>query len=174
MSSARPLIIDVFELARERGVVEGDLALDTLGRLVASLVRSDGALHFRICGEVDARGHPGAEMQLRADLALQCQRCNQDLEYELRRDAHFRFVASEEDLAAIPIVDDDVEVIVGSHTMAVAPWVEDEAILSLPLVPRHDECHGQYNDEAAATGAESERPHPFAVLAGLKVRRKPN
>jgi uncharacterized protein len=174
MSSARPPIVDVFELARERGVVEGELVLDTLPRLALSLVRADGALHFCIRGEVDAHGHPGAEMQLHADLVLQCQRCNEELKYELRRTARFRFVASEEDLAAIPIVDDDVEVIVGSHAMAVAPWVEDEAILSLPLVPRHDECRPEYADETEATHAEPDRPHPFAVLAGLKVRRKPN
>lgn len=174
MSSARPPIVDVFELARERGVVEGELALDTLPRLALSLVRADGALHFRVRGEVDAHGHPGAEMQLHADLVLQCQRCNEELKYELRRAARFRFVASEEDLAAIPIVDDDVEVIVGSHAMAVAPWVEDEAILSLPLVPRHDECRPEYTDGPAASHGEPDRPHPFAVLAGLKVRRKPN
>ena len=53
------------------------------------------------------------------------------MRYPLRRDVHFRFVGSDEELAAIPIVDDEVEVIVGSRSMAVAPWIEDEAILSL-------------------------------------------
>jgi len=174
MSSARSPVIDVFELARERGTAEGELALAALPRLTLSLARTEGALQFRIRGEVDAQGRPAAEMQLRADLVLQCQRCNEDLQYELRRDARFRFVASEEELAAIPIEDDDVEVIVGSHAMRVAPWVEDEAILSLPLVARHDVCHADYTDDAPIADSRPDRQHPFAVLGGVKIRRKPS
>ena len=118
MRSPKPLTVDVFELARERRLIEGELNLDALPRLASSVLRADRALQFRIRGEVDQQSHPGAELHLRGDLVLQCQRCNSEMQYPLRRDVHFRFVGSDEELAALPIVDDDVEVIVGSHTMA--------------------------------------------------------
>ena len=73
-------------------------------------------------------------------LQLICQRCNAPLDFELDRTTRFRFVATEEELNALPIEDDEIEVIVGSRSMSVHDWVEDEAILSLPLVPRHGEC----------------------------------
>ena len=57
-----------------------------------------------------------------------------------KRTTRFRFVATEEELNALPIEDDEIEMIVGSRSMSVYDWIEDEAILSLPLVPRHDEC----------------------------------
>ena len=173
MRSPKPLTVDVFELARERGLIEGELNLDALSRLASSLLRADGAIQFRIRGEVDQQSHPGAELHLRGDLVLQCQRCNSEMRYPLRRDVRFRFVGSDEELAAIPIVDDDVEVIVGSRTMAVAPWVEDEAILSLPVAPRHEDCR-PFSPEAANAEATPDRPNPFAALADLKVGRKPS
>ncbi|HTN50005.1 MAG TPA: YceD family protein [Burkholderiaceae bacterium] len=168
----RRLTVDVFALARDRGVIEGELPLDRLPRLALSVVRAAGALRYRIGGEIDSQGHPGAEMQLSGDLLLQCQRCSGEISYPLHRTARFRFVESDEELAAVPIVDDDVDVIVGSHSMAVAPWVEDEAILSLPVVPRHDDCQPDYVEDARPD-AESDRPNPFAALAVLKAARKP-
>src|SRR4029450_8356602 len=106
------------------------------------------------------------------DLVLQCQRCNSEMPYLLRRDVHFRFVGSDEELAAIPIVDDDVEVIVGSRTMGVAPWVGDEAILSLPGVRRHEDCRA-LPPEGAVAELTTDRPNPFAALVDLKAGRKP-
>ncbi len=48
--------------------------------------------------------------------------------------------------------------------------VEDELILSLPLVPRHEVCpeHLPSQVEDEAFEAASERPNPFAALAALK------
>ena len=174
MRSPQPLTVDVFKLARERGLIEGDVLLDALPRLASLLLRADGALHFRIRGEVDAQSHPGAELHLRADLVLQCQRCSSEMRYPLRRDVHFRFVGSDEELAAIPVVDDEVEVIVGSHSMAVAAWIEDEAILSLPIVPRHEDCRALAASEVADAEPATDRPNPFAALAELKAGRKPS
>lgn len=177
MPNAKPLTADVFELARERRTLEGELPLSALPRLVASLLRSDGRLSYRIQGTVDERGRPGARMQLTADLVLECQRCNQELVHRLQRDAQFRFVASEDELNALPIEDDEVDVVVGTRHMDIAAWVEDEAILSLPLIPRHDGCRPAVPMATAdsASDASGQRPNPFAALAGLKTTgRKPS
>lgn len=173
MSPARSAVVDVFELARERRSISGEIPVERLPRLAASLLKRDGVLAYAIRGEVDDRGHPGAEMRLSADLALECQRCNQELVYPLRRDARFRFVGSEDELNALPIEDDEVDAVVGSRHMDVAAWVEDEAILSLPLVPRHDHCVPAVTPSAGAGVEEAERPNPFAALARLKGGRKP-
>jgi uncharacterized protein len=176
MNSRKPLLVDVFQLARDAGTVEGELPLSALPRLSASLLRPEGRLHYRVHGERDERGRPGAGLHLDAELALECQRCNREMNYSLQREAHFRFVATEEELNALPIDVDDLEVIVGSRQLDLQGWLEDEAILSLPLVPTHRDCTPSVHPMLLQDEADpaSERPNPFAVLAGLKPGRKPD
>ncbi|HYM48762.1 MAG TPA: YceD family protein [Burkholderiaceae bacterium] len=158
--------IDSFEIARSRQRIEGEVAVARLPRLVEFLAAADGALRYRIDGVIDDQGHPAADLHLTGRLRLICQRCNAPFDFELDRTTRFRFVASEEELNVLPIEDDEIDAVVGSRTMNVHDWIEDEAILSLPLVPRHDECSpplivGSDPDSVAA-------PNPFAVLAGLR------
>ena len=170
--------IDAFELARDGATIEGRLPLETLPRLAAALARPEGELHYRLHGQLDEQGRPGARMNLEGILVLECQRCNKPFGFRLEREAHFRFVDSEEELNALPIEDDEVDVIVGARRMDVSIWIEDEAILSLPLVPRHewDDAACRPAAELGATEEESSdssgREHPFAVLAGLKPGSK--
>jgi uncharacterized protein len=174
MPSSRPLTVDVFALARDRALLEGRFPLVALPRLAASLVSTDGELDYAIRGQVDDLSRPGAAMRLRARLLLQCQRCNGPLELALARDATFRFVGSEEELDALPVEDDETDVIVGSRSMDVLTWVEDEAILSLPIVPRHDVCPVPPPAGGSDAGGEgAPRKNPFASLAALK-RAKPD
>jgi uncharacterized protein len=88
-------------------------------------------------------------------------------------DRWFRFVADE---ATAEALDDDSE----EDLLALEPrpslveLVEDELILSLPLVPLHERCPQPLSTADGPAGGEkapgSERPHPFAALAKLKGR----
>ena len=170
--------INVFELARDRATIEGSLSLASLPRLAAALARPEGELRYRIQGQLDERGRPGACMHLLGDLVLECQRCNEPYTFLLEREAQFRFVDGEEELNALPIEDDEVDVIVGARRMDVSTWIEDEAILSLPLIPRHpwDDAACRPAAELGAAEEPSREPtgreHPFAVLADLKPGSK--
>ena len=67
-------------------------------------------------------------------------------------------------------IDDDVLVMVRS--LDLAELAEDELILALPLVPRHDSCPEPLVVAASeSVAAAPERPNPFAALAAL--RRSP-
>ncbi|MBC8120004.1 MAG: DUF177 domain-containing protein [Burkholderiaceae bacterium] len=160
------LTIDSFELARSGRQIAGEIAIATLPRLVDLLAAPDGALHYQINGVINDDGSPGAKLQLTGTLRLICQRCNTPLDFELDRAVGFRFVGSEEELNALPIDDDEIDAVVGSRAMSVADWVEDEAMLSLPLVPRHVGClmpsGSSHTTDAVAT------PNPFAALSALR------
>ncbi len=103
-----------------------------------------------------------------ADVILQCQRCLLPLDESVRVDRQFRFVADEETAAAL---DDESE----EEILALPKWlnlrelVEDEMLLALPLVPRHDVCPEkipmQFGDVEIV---EAETAHPFASLALLR------
>jgi uncharacterized protein len=162
--SEHSMTIDAFELAKKGELIEGDIPLYRMPRLAESLLSTDGSLHYSVQGRTDADG-PGADLGLSARLLLACQRCNAPLDYALERHTRFRFFRNEAELDAIPLDDDEVDAIVGSRSMDLNEWIEDEAILSLPLVPRHEHCRP---DRAADAGDAAETRRPFAVLAGLK------
>jgi uncharacterized protein len=166
MSASSPTV-DTFELAQSGGHLEGECTIAQLPRLAELVASTQGSLRYQISGLIDTDSFPAADLHLNARLQLICQRCNGPLEFKLDRTTRFRFVANEEELNALPIDDDENEAIVGSQNVNVRDWIEDEAILSLPLVPRHDAC-------AAPLGLESDpgklaAPNPFAVLLELRA-----
>jgi len=171
-------IFDSFELARLSRSMEGEVAVAKLPRLSELVAAPDGTLRYRIQGLVDDEDHPGAEMHLSGTLQLICQRCNVALAFELAQSTRFRWVASEHELNALPVEaldNDEVDAVVGSRAMNLHDWIEDEAILSLPLAPRHSDCVGPPRPETEAkSGAQAEaqaaaHPNPFALLAAQKI-----
>jgi uncharacterized protein len=159
---------DAFRLARKRETLRGEATMRELPRLAQSVLDPDARLSYEIEGRIDDEGHPGATMRLKGTLPLRCERCNQPLQFHLERFVPFRFVEDEQHLNALPIEDVDEEEVVGSVAMALLPWIEDEAILSLPLVPRHEDCAIPAGKGGAAVA--DDRPNPFAALAALKRR----
>lgn len=154
--------IDVFALARGAGVVAGELALARMPRLASSLVRLDGAIAFRCQGEIDTLGRPALRLALKATLPLRCDRCGDPVDFKLDVERLFFFVRTEEELAAVAIDETPEEPLLGSAHFGLAGLIEDEAILQLPISPRHDGCQ-------AARGAATRPPDgPFAGLAALR------
>lgn len=164
------MTIDAFELARNSRRIAGEIALPDLPRLAESLLDADGSLRYAVQGWIDADG-PGADLELSANLRLACQRCNTPLDYRLERKTRFRFVHNEAELEAQPLDDNEADAIVGSKSMDLRGWIEYEAILSLPLVPRHERCEigtTVGTEERDERDAGAGRQRPFAVLAALK------
>lgn len=157
---------DAFRLARRQETLRGEATMTQLPRLAQSVLDPAARVIYEIAGRIDAEGHPGAVMKLSARLPLRCERCNEPMPFALEREVAFRFFGDERELSALPIEDVEVEDVVGSASMALLPWIEDEAILSLPLVPRHEDCAlpPARDGEPAPEG----RPNPFAALARLK------
>ena len=67
----------------------------------------------------------------------------------------------------------DEDVLALTRALDLPALVEDELILALPLVPRHEVCPQDVPLEAVDEGFEAagERPNPFAALAALKKQR---
>jgi uncharacterized protein len=165
--------IDSFELARSGRKMSGDIPVERLARLGEFLSSANGTLHYRINGLILDDGAAGADLELTATLPLVCQRCSESLEFKLDRTVRFRFVSSEEALNALPIDDDEVDAVVGSRTMNLYDWIEDEAILSLPLVPRHDGCEARLTAPMNTSNDPVARPNPFAALSSLQPETGP-
>ena len=109
-------------------------------------------------------------LQARAEVALQCQRCLQPMASTIDIDRVFRFAADEREAERLDEETDD-EVLVLEPSLDLHALLEDELILALPLVPRHEECPqpllpAMPSDDAGDDA--SAKPNPFAVLAALR------
>ena len=178
--------LNVYDLARFGRVFSGKAKVADLHRFREMLVPGswdEGVVDFEIKGFTDKEGWPGALLDVRTEVSLICNRCNEPYLFPIDRSVVFRFARSEEEADSLPIEEgDETEVVVGSERMKILDWVEEELLLSLPLVPRHDfDCcpelvrlPGTETEEgkSAARTEEAGRPNPFAKLKDLKGLRK--
>lgn len=176
-----PLRLDVEALAKEAGRLEGRWPLRGFERLVESAhadarpLEADevvweavGELRPVRVGAPEIWLHVGAE----AMVSLECQRCLQPVAVPLAVQRSFRFVPDEATAAQID-ADSEDDVLVLTRALDLHELVEDELILALPLVPRHDVCPQPLEAPADGEDVPAERPNPFAALAALK-RREPH
>ena len=163
--------VDVFELARAGGRVDGELEIARLARLAAMLARPGGRLRFGLAGCIDEHGRPAAHLDLEAELVLRCDRCGGEVAWTLAGRLGYFFVASEAELNALPIEADGDEALLGGAAFDVEQLVEDEAILQLPMSPRHLRCPPGAARGEDGVGTPAERRRPFEALAGLRGRR---
>lgn len=156
----QPAAIDGLAFARSAGVLKGQLGMESMPRLARSGC-TGAVLDFVLSGEINERGKPGFRLEVKGSVRLECQRCLGNMDWPLRADARLELVSDEAEMLA---ADDDIERVVASGDMSVAALVEDEVILALPMVPKHEQC-------SAAAGAEGDaKPSAFQVLAALKKR----
>lgn len=157
--------IDSLRFAQEGEHLRGCIALDTLARLADVLFERKGNADFALTGGVDRRSRPFIEIEVRAELALTCQRCLERLDHRLERRSRLLLVPDGERLPEVGDEEPEVEAMPASAVANVPDLVEQEILLGLPLAPVHAE--GQCAPDA---DAHDERPSsPFAVLAGLKT-----
>jgi uncharacterized protein len=151
-------------------------ALPRLAEEVSSIAPGDG---FRWEIQTHFADSPGSEPRQMIDLVvngrihLVCQSCLQDCGLELAQKSRFILVATEAEADAFPIEDDLQEPLVASQHFDLLELIEDEILLSLPLIPKHLE--GACQPHAAALGGSGkaadslEKPqNPFNVLKNMK------
>lgn len=137
----------------------------------------ENAVHWTALTEVhpDSAGQPQIWLHLTVAACLPqvCQRCLTPVDVMVQIDREFRFVDSE---AIAEQQDDESEedLLVSSREFDLAGLIEDEILMDLPLVPRHDRC-----PVAVKLAAEDEqfdqaaqKPNPFSVLSQLKDKNK--
>jgi uncharacterized protein len=171
-----PARLDVAAFAADAGDLAHGQPLSSFGRLAD--VVPEGVPPERV--EWSARGalrRPGAlepevwlHLQARACVWMTCQRCLQPVAVPVEIDRRLRFVRGEDEAARLDAESED-DVLELERTLDLPALVEDELLLALPLVPRHDRCPQPLTPAAESPPADEQPPRsPFAALAALKRR----
>ncbi len=157
----------------------GEWDVAQLSRLAsASFEPAPAPVRWEVHGERLAL--PGAgkwpSLRVEADTAvmLQCQRCLQPMRWPLQARRRIFFVDGEDAAAALD-ADSEDDVLALTPALDLQALVEDELLLALPVVPRHEVCpeplpRAFIEDDGPAAPKDS----PFAVLAALKRGQAPN
>jgi uncharacterized protein len=168
-----PRRLDLRGFARGGVLLKGTLAQSALPRFADSLAAADGpSAEVTWSAEGESRAVKGGQAQIWLHLKaqtlarLQCQRCLHALVEPLAFERSFLFVADE---AEAERIDEDIEedVLVLSKLFDVLQLLEDELIMAVPIVPRHEECP-QPLPTQAADDFDTSAPNPFAALAALR------
>ncbi len=158
-------IVDSFAFCRLGEQVSGTTPVTGFARLPQELADSSGVIRWRFAGGRHPQGLPQLTMAVDGEVRLVCQRCLKPLDHVIASETVLVLAADEaaaDDIEA-RLEDDSIDVIVGSSSQDLLQLVEDEALLSLPLSPRHEVCPDG-TPSVKADKADS----PFAVLRQLK------
>jgi uncharacterized protein len=174
MRQQLPKEIDPFRFANTGRELEGELTLDKMTRLAESLLHTEGQVSVSMKFEIDSTGTPYMHGHFATTLSLTCERCMQELTVPVEIDTMLGLVRHEKLVEGLaeqyePWIIEDGEL------PDPATVVEDELILALPLVPKHDyDC---LPEEAWFAGdreneEKGDKPtSPFAVLSALKSKK---
>ncbi len=180
MSADLPDSFDPWRTANSGLGFSGTLALRQLPRLAAVVIACDDppGVSYRLSFGRDETGRAMVTGQVNACLRLRCQRCLEPVEIAVDASLQWGLVRTEQDAAQLP--DELDPIVVTDDRIDPIALIEDELLLVLPVVPRHDEgCCRPPGLEAPSlllgkdsagsnTAVGSDTPHPFAILSGLK------
>ena len=173
---AHHLNLQVF--AHDRGRLSGSEDLVNFKRLQEEAQgAAPGPVRFTALGELRSDGGQAEQvwLVLEAEVALPqiCQRCLGPVNVPVRVAREFRFVATEEQAEAED-EEADEDVLVLTRDFDLLELLEDELLMALPVVPKHDVCPQPVKLQAVDADfvePEDKKPNPFAVLQQL--RNKP-
>ncbi len=136
--------------------------VESLGRLVESLLEPVGTVTFEFQGERDDEGKLYVDLQIQGDLVLQCQRCLEAMVWPCNVQNRLLLLRSGEELPENELENDAVDALEVEPLTDLLALVEDEVLLALPLVPRHENC------EPPVKAGVDDEISPFAVLRQLR------
>ncbi len=166
--------------AAEGATLAGEWTLGDLARLASAAepgsIAGAPSIAWHVLGmraRLDGAGASDALIVVAdAVLSMQCQRCLQPVEVLLHVDRRFFFVEGEDSAAALDAEADD-DVLAVQPAFDLRALIEDELLLSLPLIPRHEVCPEPLPLPLADEDDAAAKVLPFAGLAALKKRSAP-
>ena len=159
------VVIDSLEFATTHSELHGKIAASGLPRIQDLLSSGEGLIEYSLFGDVNEKGKPVLQLDVKGKLPLQCQRCLGPMVYDVGFSSRLELVKGLDQLPEHGEEEDKVDQIEADPKLDVLALVEDEILLGLPIAPRHPEgeCEigGNLNEKSGSN-------KPFGVLANLK------
>jgi uncharacterized protein len=186
MKDRLPEHIEPLRLARTGRVFQGLLPLSRMARLMESVDTAAGDVEVELSFAINDRNVPCVRGHIRTEVGLQCQRCMQEMAWPI--DNQFELLIVESEAEAEQLGEDSEVLLLDEQLISLSDLVEDEILLSLPIVPKHEagtDCADNVSSSKAveeiteqampstgdAAAEDKAKENPFAILAELKNRK---
>jgi uncharacterized protein len=160
-----PKQIDPIQLAEHKTALKGELCLSDMVRLNEILLDKKGIARIDLNFGKDAADIAYVRGSIKTEFKLSCQRCSGPMSLALEIAVALSPVRTDEEAQQLPKEYDPL--ILTDDTLQLITLVEEEILLSVPIVPKHSvtECPSQSShiewEEEKDTG------NPFADLKKL-------
>jgi uncharacterized protein len=164
-----PERVDHRKLANQAGLIEGSLPLQCFHRFGEMLVVREGDVYVRLEFSKGDFGSTRVNGSAATEVCLICQNCMQQFRRQVTCELVLLVVSDESKLELLPEVDDAI--VAPDKVISIAELVEDELILAMPMIPRHEEGECPETDyeqeEIVLPEVQKEQTtyRPFADLA---------
>ncbi len=162
-------LIEPKELALKGCHLKGTVALAQMTRLHDKQCEVQEEAEIDWLFSMDEKQRPTIHGNLYAQLSIQCQRCLQPMPYSIDKEIALIILAGEpQDEPQDEEIPAGYEAIILTNTpVSLITLVEDELILALPIIAKHNEC--LFNEYQLSDRLnESFKNNPFHVLSALK------
>ena len=173
MSTRLPIEINPYRLVEQRRILSGSLLLNKLSRIQELTTSDEGEVHVELEFTETDTGLPTIIGRLLGGVPLQCQRCMHSFDFAV--DSHLQVILLNSDREAERLQDSHDTWLVKDDRIFLQDFIEDELLLTLPVVAKHDKC--DLNEAAVAASFDEddknilqkeETKNPFALLKDWK------
>lgn len=180
-----PHMIDPVKFAEQRDCLEGYLSIKDMPRLYELCYKKGnnlGEVKVFLEGGIDQQGIRYLQGYVEGSVPLECQRCLQQMIFNIHADIALSPVYNDEEAEQLPssynaLYLTDAEV-------ALRDIVEDELLLAIPIAPKHENVNCDHGEiikkikdikkevDNLSELQENEKANPFAKLAELKSKKE--
>ena len=160
-----PKKINFFNFAKKEVKLDGDYKISELSRLTEIASNENDKVKVNLSFRLENGRIPCVEGIIKSILVLDCQRCLDSLQVDLKVSFDIAFARNEfqadslDDKFEIYLIGDDEE-------LETKDLITDEILLSIPMAPSHDFDCGLETDKGDIV--EEFREHPFDALKNIK------
>jgi len=161
-----PKTIKLFNFAKKEVKLVGNFKVSGLPRLSEIASNVNDIVEVDLSFHIENEKTPCIEGIIQSQLLLNCQRCLDNLEFDLNILINIAFIKNENDASGL---DDKYEIhlIEDDEELETKDLITDEILLSLPMAPTHDFDCGIKLDKEDKVKEVLE--NPFDVLKNIKI-----
>ncbi len=164
MQKKLPDTVDFLKQIERDACYEGGWPVRDFGRLAELICNNSGEVQARLKFGICA-GTRCLDGSVTAELELRCQRCLEPVKQVIESTFRFGLIRNAEEAASLP--DEFEPLLMSDSEQSLLELVEDEILLSLPLVARHDNECSDILQKQVNNDSTQDTYKPFAALKTL-------
>ncbi|MDA8561812.1 YceD family protein [Gammaproteobacteria bacterium] len=165
-----PQKVDPFRFADQKVSIDGFLRLSDMDRLKDTLASNVGNFFVSLDFNIDKQGIAVVDVSYSGKLALKCQRCMEVYNLDISNKAFFGLIIEKKAGKSYQGYD---LIFIENNEFFIKSFIEDELILSIPVVPMHElsDCNVTlpYTIKSAKN-EEVKKDNPFKVVELLRSK----